>query len=137
MLYRYYCTQCAALPHTYPETDVVRICRFDEKKFIPAIAKHAYAYVDYAKPVPDEELAPYYLAFGETIPETEDKETICRLLLPLLQATRAGEELESLVYDGEKEIVTGTFRNGTRRYCNVMADSGIATIRDVIRGLSL
>lgn len=61
----------------------------------------------------------------------ENKQDILDFLLPALQWTRACEDLCSLVYDEEKEVVTATFANGSRKI-NVAMDSGIAMIRDVL-----
>lgn len=69
--------------------------------------------------------------------KTEDKGTICRLLLKTLQETRSGEGLILLEYNPDKETVTGRFRSGGVRYCNVEADSGLSMIRDIIKQLEL
>lgn len=61
----------------------------------------------------------------------ENKQDILDFLLPALQLTRACEDLCSLEYDEEMEIVTATFANGSRKI-NVAMDSGIAMIRDVL-----
>lgn len=73
----------------------------------------------------------------EKAQKTENKETICRLLLKTLQQTRSGEDLILLEYDPEKETVTGRFRSGGIRNCNVEADSGLSMIRDIIKQLEL
>ena len=66
----------------------------------------------------------------------ENKHIICELLLATLQQTRAGSDIEDLVYD-EKGTVTGIFSSGGKRVILVEGDSGIAMIKDVIRGLCL
>ena len=65
----------------------------------------------------------------------EDKQKICDLLLPALQATRAGSKLVNLVYTAElhKENVTAVFQGGWKKVTNVTMDSGTALIYDVMR----
>ena len=64
----------------------------------------------------------------------EDKQKICDLLLPALQATSNLHDLASLKYEriGDyDEIVTATFDNGYSKTVNVSMDSGTAMIRDI------
>ena len=65
----------------------------------------------------------------------EDKQKICDLLLPALQATRGGSKLVNLVYasDPSKETVTAVFQGGWKKVANVTMDSGTALIYDVMR----
>lgn len=63
----------------------------------------------------------------------EDKQRICDLLLPALQATRNLSDLVDLRYDGFTEIVTATFDTGYSKHANVGCDSGTAMIRDIIK----
>ena len=63
----------------------------------------------------------------------EDKQKICDLLTVTLQATYNASDLVSLVYDGEKEIVTATFVGGGKYIINVALDSGTAMIRDIMK----
>ncbi len=66
----------------------------------------------------------------------EDKQKICDLLLPALQATRNLYDLVSLKYEriGDcDEIVTATFDNGYSKTVNVSMDSGTAMIRDIVK----
>ena len=67
----------------------------------------------------------------------EDKQRICDLLLPVLQATRGGSNLVALEYENDKynhlEFVTAKFRSGGTKVADVTADSGIALIYDVMR----
>ena len=67
----------------------------------------------------------------------EDKQKICDLLLPALQATRNLYDLEKLTYyrDGDRETVTATFRNGYDKHVNVAMDSGTAMIKDIISNI--
>ena len=69
----------------------------------------------------------------------EDKQRICDLLLPVLQATRDLYDLQKLVYsriNEYDEIVTATFANGYEKRANVSMDSGVAMIRDICRQIS-
>lgn len=62
----------------------------------------------------------------------EDKQKICDLLLPTLQATRNLYDLKSLEFDPELEMVYATFTSGYMKRANVAMDSGTAMIRDII-----
>ena len=65
----------------------------------------------------------------------ENKQKICDLLLPALQATRNLHDLVKLefAYRGEDyETVTATFASGYTKVANVSMDSGTAMIRDII-----
>ena len=66
---------------------------------------------------------------------SENKHKIIALLLKTLQATRNAEDLISLEYDEESEVVTALFRSGGKRRISVAMDSGTAMIRDIMRGL--
>lgn len=67
----------------------------------------------------------------------EDKQKICDLLLPALQATRNLNDLVSLRYVADKDWgrqhVLATFANGYVKTANVTMDSGTAMIRNIIR----
>lgn len=65
----------------------------------------------------------------------EEKQKICDLLLPALQATRNLYDLKKLTYhrDGDRETVTATFRNGYDKHANVSMDSGTSMIRDIVK----
>ena len=68
----------------------------------------------------------------------EDKQKICDLLLPALQATRGGRKVVALAYDpGDKETnwetVTVVFQSGGKKVADVTADSVTAMIYDIIR----
>ena len=63
----------------------------------------------------------------------ENKQEILDKLLPAVQLTTAGNDIEELTYNRESEIVEIRFRNGGTRKVNVRMDSGIAMIRDVLR----
>lgn len=62
----------------------------------------------------------------------EDKQRICDLLLPALQATSNLFDLVALTYDAGTELVTATFASGGTKIANVSADSGTSMIRDII-----
>ena len=62
----------------------------------------------------------------------EDKQKICDLLLPALQATRNLHDLKSLEYSEERDLVYATFESNYQKVVNVAMDSGTAMIRDVI-----
>lgn len=63
----------------------------------------------------------------------EDRQLICDKLLEVLKETRGGSNVASLKYDDQKEIVTIEYDNNYQQRVNVMADSGIAMIRDIIK----
>ena len=69
----------------------------------------------------------------------EDKQKICDLLLPALQATRDAADLTELEYENDevnqRELVTATFIGGGFRIINVSMDSGTAMIKDIINHL--
>lgn len=69
----------------------------------------------------------------------EDKQAILDALKVTLNLTRAGDDITALNYDKEREEVQVHFNNSSfaARCINVAADSGIAMIRDVMRGLEI
>lgn len=67
------------------------------------------------------------------LPFGENKQYICDLLLPALQATRQLSELIDLEYDADKEIIKATFDIGSTRTIDVTGDSGTAMIKDILR----
>lgn len=52
-----------------------------------------------------------------------------------LKLTRLGTDLIDLDYIEEKELVVAHFEGGGKKEINVAMDSGIAMIRDIIRGI--
>lgn len=68
----------------------------------------------------------------------EDKQKICDLLLPTLQATREYKDLASLTYVVPKQpsrydsYVEARFASGGKRIINTSMDSGFAMIRDIL-----
>ena len=72
----------------------------------------------------------------ETYPDVmESKYYIVKALEDVLKMTRAGENIEDLIYESAHEIVKIRFRNGYTKMVSVDCDSGIATIRDVVNAL--
>jgi hypothetical protein len=66
--------------------------------------------------------------------ELDNKQNICDLLLPALQATRQLYDLVSLEYHPERDgYVVARFKNGSSKFVNVACDSGIAMVRDICR----
>lgn len=67
----------------------------------------------------------------------EDKQKICDLLLPAVQATRGGSDVDALEYtiseSGFLEYVKVRFQNGYMRRINVSGDSGCAMIRSIMK----
>lgn len=64
----------------------------------------------------------------------EEKQIILSRLKNLLQCTRAGSGIKSLLMDESEDYVIILFEGGTKRV-PVMGDSGIALIQDVIKCL--
>ncbi|MCD8211528.1 MAG: hypothetical protein LUC17_00675 [Oscillospiraceae bacterium] len=62
----------------------------------------------------------------------EDKQKICDLLLPAIQATRGGSTVEGLEYDPKQDVVFIHTKHGVR-VANTECDSGISMIRDIMR----
>lgn len=62
----------------------------------------------------------------------EDKDKICRLLLPVLQGTRALRELTGLEYVPEKECVVASFQDRPPKTVCVACDPGIAMVQDIV-----
>lgn len=65
----------------------------------------------------------------------ENKQLICDRLLETLKLTRQLYDLIDLDYIEEKELVVAHFEGGGKKEINVAMDSGIAMIRDIIRGI--
>lgn len=63
----------------------------------------------------------------------EDKQKICDLLLPALQATRSLYDLQELEYSEGRELVYAKFESGYQKVVNVAMDSGTAMIRDIVK----
>ena len=69
----------------------------------------------------------------------EDKQKICDLLLPAVQATRGGSDVTALEYIGSEisflEYVDVRSQNGFVRRIDVSGDSGCGMIRDIMKNL--
>lgn len=63
----------------------------------------------------------------------ENKDKICKLLLPVLQETRNLHDLTNLEYKPVEEAVVATFESGYKKTANVAMDSGTAMIQDILR----
>lgn len=63
----------------------------------------------------------------------EDKQAICKALLPVLQMTRNLWDLVELEYDDKAEQVTAHFASGFSKKANVAMDSGTAMIKDILK----
>ena len=64
----------------------------------------------------------------------EDKQAICDALCKALQLTRSGSSIFEIRYNAEGEYVTVYYTSGHINI-NVAFDSGMAMIRDILRGL--
>ena len=62
----------------------------------------------------------------------ENKQEICKALLPVLKMTHNLYDLESLEFNPETEIVTATFTSGYKKHANVCMDSGTSMIKDIL-----
>ena len=71
--------------------------------------------------------------------DMENKQEILNKLLVAIQATRAGEDVETMVYDAPSEMVLVYFGKSKEpgRKINVACDSGIAMLRDVLRNIDI
>ena len=65
----------------------------------------------------------------------EDKQAICDALCKALQLTRSGSSIFEIRYNAEGEYVTVYYTTGHINI-NVAMDSGMAMIRDILRGLT-
>lgn len=95
-----------------------------------------YHYSNAVKKVfyPDWDATSAVAELEQEISHQENKYLICEKLLNVLQLTRAGADIENLEYDGVNEIVRIEAEKW-HKDVNVMADSGIALIRDVCKKL--
>ena len=62
----------------------------------------------------------------------EDKQKICDALLEVFKLTRERDNIVSLEYDVQTEIVRVGYASGFTIMINVSMDSGMALIRDVM-----
>ena len=73
-----------------------------------------------------------FLHHVPTEPTVEDKQEICKKLIPVLQLTRNLYDVVDLTFDPKTELVTATFSSGFTKKANVAMDSGTSMIRDII-----
>lgn len=67
----------------------------------------------------------------------EDKHKICEQLTKTLRLTRECDDFLRLYYDEYNEVVRVAYISEPDRFINVAADSGIAMIRDIMRGMGI
>lgn len=67
--------------------------------------------------------------------EMENKKEICQWLRTPIGMTRAGEDVENIVFDEMTKRVEITFKGGYKKSVNVFGDSGIAMITDICKAL--
>lgn len=131
-MYKYYSTQRPISIGTFPDNGaIVGIVNFDTRKKVKSIRKTAWGYINYSKPLTEKQILQYELV-AEGLDDREDKQLICDYLLEVLKLTRAQRNLETLKYDPETEIVTGTYHNGGKVRINVACDSGVSMVRDIM-----
>ena len=65
-------------------------------------------------------------------PTVEDKQRICKVLVPVLQMTKDLHDLVDLNFDPGCKMVSAKFSNGAVKWANVTADSGTFMICDII-----
>ena len=132
MKYRYFSTMRPVSIGTYPNNGkVVEIHNFDSREMVKSIGHEAWGYIDYLEPLTEKEALSYDLV-AEGLNDREDKQLICDYLLEALKLTRGQGDLETLIFDSETEIVTGTYKNGGEVRVNVACDSGVSMIRDIM-----
>lgn len=70
---------------------------------------------------------------------SEDKRKICSLLLPVVQATRAGWDVIDLEYTDNEfmddEYVRIRYASGCTKKVDVTCDSGMSMVLDILRWL--
>ena len=112
-MYRYYSILRPIAPGTFPkpiDNPILNIKDFETRSYVGKIGREAWGYLEYEKPLTDEQIEAYELVAAS---DAEDKNKICKLLCKVLQLTRGASDLTALDYDGETEIVTATFEGGT------------------------
>lgn len=68
----------------------------------------------------------------------EDKGLILEMLLQTLRCTRAGLDLVNIRYEvlnNGTELAVLIYNNGYRKTVNITGDSGVAIMRDIMRGM--
>lgn len=67
----------------------------------------------------------------------ENKQAICDSLVETLKYTRDANDILTMVYNADTEIVDVVFISGGIRKINVAMDSGVAMIRDIMKNLGV
>ena len=67
----------------------------------------------------------------------ENKQSICDALVETLKYTRDANDVLTMIFHEDIEIVEIVFLSGGIRRVNVAMDSGVAMIRDIMRGLGV
>ena len=67
----------------------------------------------------------------------ENKQAICDALVETLKYTRDANDVLTMIFHEDIEIVEIVFISGGIRRVNVAMDSGVAMIRDIMRGLGV
>lgn len=69
----------------------------------------------------------------------EDKQKICEALLVALQFTYSYADVEDIVFEkdmnGDDDMVTVSFRNGTEKRIYVGMDNGFAMCKDILNNI--
>lgn len=94
------------------------------------------SYLTLSRPTNGNLLNTFFLTLSQEGRHMEDKNKICRSLLPILQETRALSNLSGLKYIPEKECVVASFPDRPSRTVCVACDSGIGMIRDIVEQLN-
>ena len=69
----------------------------------------------------------------------ENKPAIVEALASVIKMTRAGSDVQNIIYevdDEKEEVVTIQYNNGYERRFFVTADSGAALIRDIMKRIN-
>lgn len=70
-----------------------------------------------------------------TMKREENKRVIVQKLKELLWVTRAGSRISDLVLNEQQDEVVIVYESGGSKKVNICADSGLAIIRDVAKGI--
>ena len=132
MAHKYYSIMRPVSIGTFPDNGtILGIVNFDTRQMVESIGKMAWGYINYGKPLTEKQFSVYVLV-AEDPAEGEVRLLIGDYLLETLKLTRGQSNLETLIYDPETEIVTGTYKNGGKVRINVVCDSGVSMIRDIM-----
>lgn len=76
-----------------------------------------------------------WIKWKETKDMKENKQQICNALLEAFKLTRERDNIASLEYDVNTEIVCVHYTSGFKVMINVAADSGMAMIKDIMNNI--